>query len=203
MRFPLIVLPLSLLACSNTMHGTVEGEKVGRANESIFQLVAYEVPLLGTLTAIGFAITGANDSCEGLDELDSVSNDCVDRCEELEIIAADHLPSNDIWTLWVWLVSDDAVEGHYLHSDQSDFDGFGASIDRADVSALRDYDACLDLCLDDDPIPTTSESSTGGTVELTAYESNESLEGEYSIEFGTDVVEGHFSADWCELFDLL
>jgi len=60
----------------------------------------------------------------------------------------------------------------------------------------------VQLCQDDDPIPTTTESSTGGTLELTAYDDREQLEGQYSIEFGTDVVEGHFSADWCEIFDI-
>jgi hypothetical protein len=203
MRRAVLTLPLTLCACANTMSGTVEGERVGRANESIFQLASYEVPLVGTLTGVGIAITGAKDSCEGLDELEAVSNDCVDQCEELEAIAADHLPSNEIWTLWIWLISDDEVEGHYLHSDESDFDGFGASIDRADVSALRDFDECVALCQDDEPIPTMSESSTGGSIELTSYESHDRLEGEYSIEFGADVVEGHFSAEWCEIFDLL
>jgi len=202
MRSTMLVLPLALLGCANTMTGTVEGERVGRANESIFQLVSYDVPLVGTLTGIGVAVTGAKDACEGLDAIDQVSNDCNDRCDELLAIADDHLPSNEIWTLWVWLISDDSVEGTYLHSDQSDFDGFGASIERADVSALRDYDECVQLCQDDDPIPTTTERSTGGTVELTAYDDREQLEGQYSIEFGTDVVEGHFSADWCEIFDI-
>jgi len=203
MRFPLMALPLGLLACSNSMSGTVEGERVGRANESIFQLTSYEVPLVGTLTGVGVAVTGARDSCDGLDELDAVSNDCVDRCEELEVIASDHLPSDEIWTLSIWMVTDDAVEGHYLHSDESDFDGFGANIERADVSALRDFDECVALCQDGDPIPTTAENSTGGTMELTGYESHERLYGEYSIEFGADVVTGHFSAEWCEIFDLL
>ncbi len=198
----IFLVPIGLAACSNTMQGTVDGERVGRANESIYQLVSYDVPLVGTLTGIGFAVTGARDACTGMDALDSVSNDCVDRCEELEIIAADHLPTDEIWTLWAWLISDDAVVGHYLHSDQSDFDGFGASIERADVSALRDYDACVDLCQQGDPIPTTAESSTGGEIELTVYEPNERLEGQYSIEFGADVVEGHFAADWCQIFDI-
>jgi hypothetical protein len=202
MRQALLLLPLSLLACSNTMQGTVDGERVGRANESIYQLISYEVPLVGTLTGIGLIVTGANDACEGLDALDAVSNDCNDRCDELLDIAADHLPSDEIWSLSVWLVSDDAVEGHYLHSTENDFDGFGASIDKSDVSALRDYQECIDLCSDGDPIPTTSENATGGTVELTAYEPNERLEGEYSIEFGADIVEGHFSASECEIFEI-
>ena len=202
MRLTLSALPIVLLGCANTMSGTVEGERVGRANESIFQLISYDVPLVGTLTGVGIAITGAKDSCEGMDELDAVSHDCNDRCDELLVIADDHLPSDEIWTLWMWLLSDDAVEGHYLHSDESDFDGFGASIERADVSSLRDYDACVELCLEGDPYPTTTESSTGGTIELTAYESHETLEGEYSIEFGADLVEGHFAADWCEIFEI-
>jgi hypothetical protein len=202
MRPLLSLLLLGLLACSNTMQGTVDGERVGRANESIYQLVSYEVPLVGTLTGVGLAVTGARDACAGLEALDNVSNDCNDRCDELLDIASDHLPSDEIWTLWIWLISDDAVEGHYLHSDQSDFDGFGASIDKSDVSALRDYEACIDLCSDGDPIPTTSENSTGGVIELTAYEPHERLEGEYSIEFGADVVEGRFSASECEIFEI-
>ncbi len=202
MRRVLFILPFTLMGCANTINGKVDGERVGSVKESIFQLVSYDVPLVGTLTGIGVAVTGAKDSCEGLDELNNVSHDCVDQCEELELIAADHLPSNEIWTLWIWLVSDDSVEGHYLHADASDFDGFGASIDKSDVSALRDFDTCLEMCQEDESIPTTSEDSTGGTIELTGYESRDRLEGEYTIEFGTDVLEGHFAADWCEIFDL-
>jgi hypothetical protein len=202
MRPAVLFLPLALTACSNDISGEVDGERVGRVNESIFQVVSYDVPLVGTLTGIGVIVTGARDSCAGMDELDAVSSDCVDRCEELEIIADDHLQGDEIWNLSMWLLSDDAVVGHYLHSSASDFDGFGASIERWDVSALHDYDDCLALCLDDEFIPTTGESSTGGQVELTAYESKERLEGTFSIEFDDDVVEGHFGADWCEIYEI-
>jgi hypothetical protein len=204
MRAALLVLPVTIGACANTMIGQVEGERVGHANESIFQVLSYEQPGIGSLTGVGIIVTGARDSCEGLSSLEEVSSDCVDSCEELEELASQHLPGDEIWSMVIWMISNDTVEGHYLHMDQADFDGFGATIEQADVSALHDYDTCLELCAageDTTPTPTTA-NSTGGWVELDLYESAERLEGSYAIEFGDDLVEGHFSAGWCQLIDI-
>lgn len=201
---PLALLPLlALPACANTIHGEVDGEDVGAVRDAVFQLEVLEIPFVGSVTGVALAITGATDACEGYDELGSVDDDCTDRCEELAVIAEDHLPSDDLWTLWVWLATDDEVVGHYEHADENSFDGFGASIQHDEVSALRDYEACIALCEVGEDVPSTSTDSTGGTIEVTAYESADSLEGEFTIEFGADTLEGRFAAGWCELFDWL
>ncbi len=198
----LVLLCAALAGCANTMRGQVDGEPVGPAHDAIFQLATTDLGLLGTYHWIGLAITGASDACEGLDEMEELGGDCVDACEDLDEIAHDHLPANDMWTLWLVLASDDDITGVYPHTDQADFDGFGATIEHADVEALRDFDECVDACEDGDIYPSDTDNSTGGQVEITEYESREQLQGTYSIEFGADVVEGQFKASWCEIFDL-
>ena len=196
------LLTLALLGCANTMHGTIGGEDVGGADDAIFQLETYDVPYLGTYTGVALAVTGAQDACTGLDALAEVEGQCSEQCEQLEAISRDHLPPDEVWTLWIWLATDAEIVGIYEHGTESDWDGFGAAIERDDVSALRDFETCVAACEDGELIPSTDESSTGGELEITDYTAGEELQGEFRITFDSGEVEGHFSASWCEIFEL-
>ncbi|MFH1463929.1 MAG: hypothetical protein ABIO70_06065 [Pseudomonadota bacterium] len=201
MRPALLCLPLALTACANTIHGEVNGERAGGARDAIFQVYSLDLGPLGTITGIALAITGASSACETLDALQSLSSDCNDQCDELGQISHDSLPPADLWTLVIGAGTDDEVLGTYPHTDQADFDGFGATIEHDDVSAWRDYDDCMALCEAGEEVPSDSESSTGGELTITDYTSGEELVGEYRIEFGGDELTGHFSASWCEIFE--
>ncbi len=202
MRPALLCLPLTLAACANTMNGEVDGRSVGSAHDAIFELETIDLGPLGSYNTLWLIITGASDACEGLDELWDADGDCEEYCEELEPIARDHLPHSEVWTLSIWIAGTEEIEGLYSHGGWADLDGFGASIERWEVEALRDPAICEEMCEDGETIPSDSENSTDGSIEIQTYESKESLEGEYTIEFDDDVVEGHFSANWCDIFDL-
>jgi hypothetical protein len=201
MRPTLLSLPLTLASCANTIHGEVNGENAGGARDAVFQTTALEIPFVGTVTGLALVITGASSACETLDALQDLPTDCNDYCAEVEEIADDSLPGSDLWTLMVWAGTDDEIVGTYPHADQSDFDGFGATIEHDDVSALHDLDACMELCEADEEIPSDNEDSTGGELVITEYTSGEELVGEYHIAFGTDELTGHFSATWCEMIE--
>jgi len=198
MRPVTLPLLLALIGCANTMHGEVEGEKVGAPKDAVFQIES-----VGALVGGGLVLTGASDSCDYLDAIETVGGGCEEYCEEIQPIARDHLPNGDLWTLTILYLSLDQVVRSYGHGGWADMDGFGATIDRRDVSHLRDVDECIQMCqmdnLDGDG---NSENSTGGALHITDYQTGESLEGEYSIEFGGDLVEGHFSANWCEVVEM-
>lgn len=198
MRSASLCALLAMFGCANTMNGEVEGEKVGGADDAIFQLEA-----LASLNTGALVITGASDACEYLDRVEGLGGDCEDYCEELQPIARDHLPNGDLWTLTIWFMGLEGVERSYGHGGWADLDGFGAIIDRSNVEHWRDAEECTQACQADDMFGDgNTESSSGGTLTITSYETREILEGEYTIEFGSDLVEGHFSADWCDLVEL-
>ncbi len=200
-----LALPVLAAGCANTMNGSIDDESVGAARDAIYDEL--EVGFGGLSVKIVYvAITGIPDACDALDALWSTgAGSCDDHCEEMGEVAADYLGGDVYWSLDILMFPEDDVDVEYDHGEGMFQDDFYAEIFRDDVSLVYDQAACEEACEDGDSVvDSDSEGSKDGTIEITSYDEGELIKGNYDIEFGgDDVVKGKFTAEHCDIMDIV
>ena len=212
LRVPLPAFTCSIamgLACSNTMHGTIDGESVGPVNSSLFWEDEQGPVVL--------VLTGIPDACQVLGNLGAMQRgDCDSYCEAFTWVAEEFLAKDEYWLLTMAVMPDDgrsSPEAVYslLDGDGQPEDEFNAAIDKLDWTSLRDVEECLSECESrDSAVGVDRRFAVGGTVEVTDFDFVEAdpylhrgertvIKGHYDIEFpGGDTVDGRFnSSDDC------
>lgn len=199
MRAPLSLFLTSLLlsGCANKMSGTFGGRDVGPARDAIFDEMSY-----GDIRFLSVEITGASEACEVKKEIAEVDYDtCADFCSDMVDLVKDYLKGDQLWVLSLSMLQDDEVVNSYKQDTSGAPDSFGAEIAAYDLSLYGEKDSCIQAC-DETAIglvPLEQGSADGGMVEITEYEPENLLKGDFEIAFENETVEGHFEASFCDM----
>jgi hypothetical protein len=201
----LLSLPLLLAACSGSMKGSIDGERLGDARSALFY--AEDVGFGGfSVTSVQVLLTGIPDACEALTAAADVDHtDCDSACSGLAAVATDHLDRDEYWNLSVnTSTSQELVEVHGHTDSLSGEEGCNGIARRIDVTSFADATTCGGHCEDGlVTVSATAHYSSAGEVEITGYTDGDSIQGDFQFGFGEgDSVEGSFSATYCEALGL-
>lgn len=203
------LLVLGLVACdANSIDGTVDGTEVGGARDAVWDEVEVEIPFAGSYSVTTVIMTDFPDSCavfEGFSEAEDDADDCEELCEGyLAVVDEFGLDPEDHWSLSFLINTSENGTGDFDFADIPEEDEFSGYFTFVRGEDLLDQSACEDACEDGELLGDEDdfEAIEDGTVTLEEVEDGE-LPGSFAVEFGgTDLLEGSFRAEACDLEDL-
>jgi hypothetical protein len=153
-------------------------------------------------------VTDVPDACEvflAMDDAEETSDDCEELCASYLQIADDHdLDEDEYWSVMFTVNTNDGAVGGFDYADLADeTDEFTAIYSRLDARDLVDQATCESACEDQELLTSEDELPDDGSLELEEVD-DEQLPGTFTLEFGgTDLLEGSFDADPCDVEELL
>lgn len=187
--------------CANSLHGELDGERVGPARDSVFDEGELDLGALGRLQVLVVAITGMKDACTGVESMEALDGSCTEVCAGMAEVARDHLPSGEMWTAWLYLSTTGEVVGSYGPADWTQSAGFTAILQRSDLVLWDDEEACVAACEGGEDLSLdTFEDADAGEVIVEEWEPGQRLSGSFDLDFGADEVSGGFAATLCDVF---
>jgi len=202
----------AMSGCPNVMKGMVDDQQIGPARSAIFDTIDTGYPDVGVdgnLFWLVISGLSAADACDAMkDSLDIEGETCEDICEQTVEMAEQYFSQPEYWAIDLTLVplSGEAVTV-YEEGDGWDFLGeepvFSGGISYIDSAEAKDVDACIEQCEEMEGDSDDWWEADGGSVEVTEYTEEESMAGDFDVDFDGDPVTGSFQAAFCDFTDSL
>jgi hypothetical protein len=199
---------LGLAACNDVdVDGTIDGQEVGGARSAIFGDIDFDIPFIGSIEYTAILLSDVPDACDVFTKMvdaEDAADDCEELCTSYLQIADEHdIEPEEYWSLQLTVNTNDGAVGSFDFSEiAGETDEFSAFFTRVDGTQIADQAACEAACEDGELLESEEEIPDDGTLELAEVDGDE-LPGEFTLEFGgTDLLEGSFDADPCDLESL-
>lgn len=196
---------LSLVGCGPaSLHGTIDGERVGGARDAFYDTVGVDLGPLGEYELLVVMLTDFADGCEVIEAFAEANEpSCEERCEEILGISEDfRLGGDRFWGTTFSVNTSDGIDGRFEHDGDLGEGEFTSSFSLWDGEPLRDADACEDACEDGELLVADVENGEDGELEL--EQDGDVIVGRFDVSYGGDEgMKGSFVAQPCDMGEWL